>query len=69
MLEYTEKASKLDLYARVKLLPVNEIQRAIAVNALRDADAISNGILWVIAAVRRLFTRTGVDASRLQHNH
>ena len=69
MLEYSEKTSKSDLYARVKLLPVNEIQRAIAVNALRDADAISNGIMWVIAAVRRLFTRHEVDASRLQHHH
>ena len=69
MSEYTEKASKSDLYARVKLTPVNAIQRAVAVNALRDADAVSNAIMWVISAVRRLVSRTGTSASHLLHNH
>ena len=69
MLKYTEKASKSDLYARVKLAPVNAIQRAVAINALRDADAISSAIMWVITAVRRLVNRTGTSASHLLHNH
>jgi len=71
MLKYDERASKTDLYGRVKLAPVNAIQRAVAVNALRDADAISNGIMWVITAIRRLFTRTNANANagRLTHNH
>ena len=50
MLRYDEKASKLDLYARVKLAPVNAIQRAMAVNALRDAEAIADAIMWVPTA-------------------
>ncbi len=66
MVKYTERASKSDLYARVKLAPVNEIQRAIAVDTLRQADAVSDAIIWVIAAVRRLFTR---DPGRLLHNN
>ena len=76
MQNYDEKASKSDLYARVKLAPVNAIQRAVAVNALRDADAISDGILWAVNAVSRLFTRAGkqvtetrAQARRLQHDH
>ena len=57
MSKYDESASKSDLYARVKLAPVNAIQRAVAVNALRDAEAISNAIMWVSNAVRGLFVR------------
>ena len=69
MLRYDEKASKSDLYARVKLAPVNAIQRAVAVNALRDAEAISNGILWVVKAISRLFSRANAQVGRLTHNH
>jgi len=36
---------------------------------LRDADAVSNAIMWVISAVRRLVSRTGTSASHLLHNH
>jgi len=68
MTKYSEKASKSDLYARVKLAPVNAIQRAVAVNALRDADAITDAIMWAVKAVRRLLTRSGADG-KLLHNH
>jgi hypothetical protein len=69
MLEYVESVSKSDLYKRIKLAPVNAIQREIAVNALRDAELVSNGIVWVLTAVRRLFTRTNAGANQLLHNH
>jgi hypothetical protein len=72
MLNFDEKASRSDLYARVKLAPLNEIQRAVALNALRDAEVITDGIMWVVTAIRRLFTRTSTNdkgASRLLHNH
>ena len=68
MTNYSEKASKSDLYARVKLAPVNAIQRAVAVSALRDADAITDAIMWAVTAVRRLFTRSSADG-KLLHNH
>jgi hypothetical protein len=68
MIRYTESASKSDLYARVKLAPVNAIQREIAVDTLRQADAITDAILWVVTAVRRLFARDA-GANRLLHNH
>jgi hypothetical protein len=69
MSKYTKNASKSDLYARVKRAPVNARQRAAAMNALRDAEAISNAIMWVISAVRRLVSRTSTSASHLLHNH
>ena len=69
MLNYSEKAYKSDLYARVELAPVNAIQRAVAVNALRDAEAISNAIVLAMSAVRRLFGRAGNSANHLLHNH
>jgi hypothetical protein len=69
IMSYSEKASKSDLYARVKLAPVNAIQRAVAVNALRDAEAISNALVWALSAVRRLFSRAGHGANNLLHNH
>jgi len=68
MTNYSEKASKSDLYARVKLAPVNAIQRAVAVNALRDADAITDAIMWAVAVIRRLFTRARAEG-KLLHNH
>jgi hypothetical protein len=67
MSKYDEKASKTDLYARVKLAPVNAIQRAVAVNALRDADAISNGIMWAMKGIGRLFARA--NSGQLIQNH
>ena len=69
MIRYTEDASKLDLYARVRLAPVNAIQREIAVDTLRQADALTDALLWAITAVRRLFSRGGSDSSRLVHGN
>ena len=63
MLKYDEKASKSELYARIKLAPMNAIQRTIAVNALRDADALTDAIMWVVNGVRRLVTRAGNGAN------
>ena len=69
MLKYDEKASKSDLYSRVKLAPVNEIQRMIAVNALRDADVVSDRIMWVVNGIRRLFGGAVARPGQLTHNH
>jgi len=69
MIVYSEKASKTDLYARVRLAPVKAIQRAIAVDTLRQADAITDALLWVVAAVRRLFRRSGDGTGRLLHGN
>ena len=64
MTNYSEKASKSDLYARVKLAPVNAIQRAVAVNALRDADAITDAIMFAYTSSRWLDVRCRKLSSR-----
>jgi hypothetical protein len=69
MSKYTKNASNSELYARIKQAPVNARQRALAVNAWRDAELISNAIMWVVSAVRGLGSRTGTSASHLLHNH
>ena len=69
MFKYDENASKSDLYSRVKLTPVNEIQRMIAVNALRDADVVSDRIMWVVNGIRRLVGHMGASQGQLTHNH
>jgi len=69
MLRYDEKASKSDLYSRVKLAPVNEIERMIAISALRDADVVSDRIMWVVNGIRRLFGNAGARPGQLTHNH
>jgi hypothetical protein len=69
MLEYDEKASKSDLYSRVKSVPLNEIQRGIAISALRHADVVSDRIMWVVNGIRRLAGHAGARPGQLTHNH
>ena len=69
MLKYDEKASRSELYAGIRLTPVNAIQRAIAVNALRDADVVTDRIMWIVNGVRRLAARLSANGRQLTHNH
>jgi hypothetical protein len=70
MLKYDEKASKSELYARIRLAPMNAIQRTIAVNALRDADALTDAIMWIVNGIRRLVARAGASSDQqLTHDH
>ena len=52
MSRYNERAANTDLYARIKLTPMTAIEREVALNALRDAEAISDGIVWAITRVK-----------------
>ena len=69
MAKYDEVAAKSELYAQIRLTPVNAIQRTIAVNALRDADALTDAIMWVVNGIRRLFTRADTSRGELTHGH
>ena len=40
MERFKERPANTDVYSRVKLLPLNEIDRQVALNALRDAETI-----------------------------
>ena len=63
----TKNVVNTGLYAAVKDVTVNGIQRAIAVDTLRQADQITNAILWIASGVRSLFTRTA--SGKLSHTH
>jgi len=40
------------------MIPMLTIQRTMAVNALRDADAITDAIMWAINGIKRLVAGT-----------
>jgi len=56
-----------DLYARIRLTPMNAIERQMALNALRDADAFSDAVMWVVNGLRRLIAPA--KAGGLKHSH
>jgi len=62
-----KRLTNSDLYARIQLTPMNAIQRQIALNALRDADAFSNAVMWVVNGVRRLIAPAKTGG--LKHSH
>ncbi len=68
-MSYVKKETKSALYAGVGELAVNEIQREMAMDVMRQADGIANAIVWTVNAVRGLFNRTGGSGGRLIHNH
>jgi len=40
------------------MIPMLTIQRTMALNALRDADAITDAIMWAINGIKRLVAST-----------
>ena len=60
---------KAGLYAGVRELPVNDIQRAIAVDTLEQAEKVSDAIISVLGAGRRLFARAAAGTGGLSHHH
>lgn len=68
-MDRNEKVANTDLYARIKLAPMNEREREVALNALRTADAIADGMLWVANGVRRLTARVFAKPAGLGHSH
>ncbi len=55
MERFKENVADTDVYARVKLMPMPEVQREMALNTLRDAETIVNAFVWVVNAVKGLF--------------
>ena len=54
---YNERSANTDLYARIKLAPMTAIEREVALNALRNAEAIVDGIMWVVSGIRQLLAK------------
>ena len=69
MFRYDETPANTDLYARLKLAPMTAAERQVAINALNNAEAIVDGIVWVMAAVKNLFARAAAKPTGLKHSH
>ena len=54
---FNERPANTDLYARIQLAPMTAIEREVALNALRNAEAIVDGIMWVVNGVKQLFAK------------
>lgn len=52
---FKERAVNTDVYSRVKLLPITEIDRQVALNALRDAETIVGAVAWAWNSVKGMF--------------
>ncbi len=68
-MDRNENAANTDLYARIKLARMNELEREAAFNALRTADAIVDGMLWVVNGVKRLVASVCEKPAGLKHSH
>ena len=66
---FNEISANTDLYTRIKLAPMNQRDREVALNALRTADAIVDGIEWVVNGVKHLIAKVNEKPVSLKHSH
>ena len=64
-----EKYSNTDLYARIQHAPMSEREREVALNAVRNAEAIVDGYLWAVNGVKGLIARIFEKPANLKHSH
>ncbi len=69
MKRLNEKASNSDLYARIENAPMSAREREVALNAVRNAETIVDGCLWVVNGVRGLIARICEKPVGLKHSH
>ena len=64
-----EKPANTDLYARIERAPMSERERQVALNAVRNAEAIVEGYLWAVNGVKGLIARICEKPANLKHSH
>jgi hypothetical protein len=69
MKRFNEISANTDLYTRIKLAPMNQRDRDVALNALRTADAIIDGIEGVVNGVKHLIAKISEKPVSLKHSH
>ena len=69
MKRFNEMPANTDIYTRIKLSPMNQRDREVALNALRTADAIIDGIQWMVDGVRHLVAKLSEKPVSLKHSH
>lgn len=69
MNQLNEKSANTDLYARINQASMTESEREVALNALRNAEGLVNGWLWVVNGVKRLIARISEKPANFKHSH
>jgi len=69
MNQLNEKSANTDLYARINQASMTASEREVAINALRNAEALVDGYLWVVNGAKRLIARIFEKPAGLKHSH
>ena len=64
-----EKSANTDLYAHIQRAPMSERDREVALNAVRNAESIVDGSLWVINGIKGLIATIFEKPVGLKHSH
>ncbi len=56
MERFKARPANTDLYARIRLMPITEIERQVALNALRDAEILVDACFWIVNGIKSLFS-------------
>ncbi len=69
MKRLNEKSANTDLYDRIRAARMSPGEREAALNALRNADVIVDGIVWVVDGVKRVIAKVFEKPAGLKHSH
>jgi len=69
MNKLNEKYANTDIYARINHASMTASDREVALNALRNAEELVDGFLWVVNGVKRLIARIFEKPAGLKHSH
>jgi len=69
MKRFNEKSANTNLYARILEARMSASERETAINSLRKADAIVDGVVWVVNGVKRVIASIFEKPAGLKHSH
>lgn len=64
-----ETAVNSNLYNKIMEARMSASDREIALNALRKADAIVDGVVWIVSGAKRVISRIFEKPAGLKHSH
>lgn len=69
MNKLNEKSANTELYTRISQASMTASEREVALNALRNAEGLVDGTLWVVNGAKRLIARIFEKPAGLKHSH
>ena len=61
--------AKSDVYERIQEAPMSEREREVALNAVRNAEAIVDGCAWAARAVKTVIAKIFEKPADFRHSH